>query len=219
MSTRRRSAPAIVLGSAYLLGAVPFSNIVARVTRGVDLRKVGTGTVSGSGLFYEAGLKPLLVGGILDVAKGMVGPLLAGRDRPGLAALAGGAGVVGHNWSIFLKGAGGRGISPSLGAMTVNGWQGSLILLGGLALGRTVRLTSIGALASYVALVPAMKAFHGRRGATAAAAVVAPMLLKRITGNQPIADGDRRRTAMIRLVFDQDTTPSLSWEGRRPGVD
>lgn len=219
MSPRQKPAPAIVLGSAYILGAIPFSNIVARMTRGVDLRDVGTGTVSGSGLFYEAGLRPLLVGGVLDVAKGTVGPLLAGRDRPDLAALAGGAGVVGHNWSIFLKGAGGRGISPSLGAMTVNGWQGSLILLGGLALGRAVRLTSIGALASYVALVPAMKAFHGRRGATAAAAVVAPMLFKRVTGNRPIADGHPLRTAVTRLIFDQDRTPSLTWEARRPGVD
>jgi hypothetical protein len=103
--------------------------------------------------------------------------------------------------------------------MTVNGWQGSLILLGGLALGRAVRLTSIGALASYVALVPAMKAFHGRRGATAAAAVVAPMLFKRVTGNRPIAGGHPLRTAVTRLIFDQDRTPSLTWEARRPGVD
>jgi hypothetical protein len=45
------------------------------------------------------------------------------------------------------------------------------------------------------------------------------MLLKRITGNRPIADDHPLQTAMTRLVFDQDTTPSLSWEGRRPGVD
>jgi glycerol-3-phosphate acyltransferase PlsY len=218
MSPRQQPAPAIVIGSAYFLGAIPFSNIVARVTRGVDLRHVGTGTVSGSGLFYEAGFKPLLVGGVLDVAKGAVGPLLAGSDRPHLAAAAASAGVVGHNWSIFLNGAGGRGISPSLGAMTVIGWQGSLILLGGLALGRTVRLTSIGALASYFALVPAMKAVHGRRGAIAAAAVVAPMLLKRITGNHPIDDRPFK-TTMIRLIFDQDTPRSLSWDGRKPGLD
>ncbi len=219
MPKRPELKPEIVVGAGYLAGAIPFANLIARATKGVDLREVGTGTVSGTGLFYETGLKPLLAAGILDVAKGTVGPLLAGKDRPALAAAAGGAAVVGHNWSLFLRGAGGRGISPAMGAMLVNGWQGSLVLLAGIAGGRAVRLTSVGAFLAYLGLVPALKATRGRDGAIAAAAVVAPMLLKRLAGNRPPPDSRRSETLLLRLIFDQDTLPSVHWNRRRPGND
>lgn len=219
MPNRQELAPAIVVTAGYLAGAVPFANLIAHATKGIDLRRVGTGTVSGTGLFYEAGLKPLLAGGILDVAKGTVGPLLAGRNRPALAAVAGGTAVVGHNWSVFLRGAGGRGISPAMGSMLVNGWQGSLLLLAGIAGGRAVRLTSVGAFLAYLGLVPALKATRGRDGVIAAAAVVTPMLLKRLTGNKPPSGLRRSETLLLRLIFDQDTLPSIHWSRRRPGKD
>src|SRR5436190_14384415 len=95
----------IVLVFAYLLGAVPFSYLFARRLRGVDLRHTGTGTVSGTGLYRVAGFGPLAVAGVLDVAKGAFAVLIAGPGRPGLAAAAGGAAVIGHNWSVFLRGA------------------------------------------------------------------------------------------------------------------
>ena len=60
--------------------------------------------MSGTALYRVAGFTPLAVAGVLDVAKGAVGPLLAGRDRPVLAAVAGGAAVAGHNWSPWLRG-------------------------------------------------------------------------------------------------------------------
>ena len=49
--------PVVVL-AAYVLGSVPFSGILARLLEGIDLRTVGTGTVSGTGLFRVAGLGP-----------------------------------------------------------------------------------------------------------------------------------------------------------------
>jgi len=189
--------------AAYLAGSIPFSQIAARLTRGVDLRTVGTGTVSGTGLYRVAGFGPLAVAGSLDVAKGAVGPLLAGRDRPVLAALAGGAAVAGHNWSPLLRGAGGRGISPALGALLVNGGEGTALLLTGLAAGRLVRRTSVGCFAAFLALGPVLAARRGRRGALAALAVLVPMVTKRITGNRP-PTGDRRRAYLYRLVFDED---------------
>ena len=217
MPTEHEVPAVLAVAAGYVAGAIPFSNLVAHSTKGIDLREVGTGTVSGTGLFYEAGLKPLLIGGVLDVAKGTVGPLLAGKNRPTLAAIAGGAAVTGHNWSVFLNGAGGRGISPALGAMLINGWQGSLLLLAGIATGRIVRLTPVGAFISYLVLVPAMKAGRGRNGAVAAATVVAPMLLKRLAGNSPPGSDRRSRTLLVRLIFDQDKLPSVHWAERRPG--
>ena len=70
---------------------------MARRVGRVDLRDVGTGTVSGTALYHVAGFGPLALAGVCDVAKGAVGPLLAGSDRPELAAVAGGVAVAGHN--------------------------------------------------------------------------------------------------------------------------
>ena len=72
--------PVAVLAAAYIAGAIPFSNLMARRRRGVDLRSVGSGTVSGTSLYQVAGFGALAAAGVCDVAKGSVGPLLAGRE-------------------------------------------------------------------------------------------------------------------------------------------
>jgi len=203
---RELPSPAVVAG-AYLVGSIPFSGILARRLRGVDLRETGTGTVSGTGLYRVAGVGPLIVGGVLDLAKGCVGPLLAGPRRPALRALAGAAAVVGHDWSIFLGGAGGRGVSTAMGAMLLDAPEGSALLLAGVAAGRAARATSVGTFAAMVTLLPVLSRTRGRRGALIAGALVTPMLLKRVLGNRPPRPPDRLRTSLIRLVFDQDAPP------------
>jgi glycerol-3-phosphate acyltransferase PlsY len=193
----------VAVGAGFVAGSIPFSNIVAHWTRGVDLRTVGSGTVSGTGLYRVAGFGPLAVAGILDVAKGAVGPLLASQTSPGVAALAGGAAVVGHDWSPFLRGAGGRGISPAIGALLAQAWPGAVVLVGGLALGRLAGETALVGLVADLALVPVLARVSGRHAAAAGIAVVAPMLVKRVLGNGPIT-GDRRATLASRILFDRD---------------
>jgi len=192
----------MVLGAAYLAGAIPFSNIAARRTRGVDLREVGTGTVSGTSLYKVAGFVPLAVAGVFEVAKGAVGPVLAG-DRPLLGALAGGVAVIGHDWSPFLRGAGGRGVAPTLGALLVNAWPGAVLVLVCMLLGWATKQTGLGTFVGMVALVPVLGALYGGSGAIAGVAVAVPMFVKRIVGNsRPIES--RAPTYMTRLVFDRD---------------
>lgn len=193
-----------MLAASYLAGSVPFSNLAAHRTRGVDLRDVGTGTVSGTGLYEVAGFGPLAAAGVLEVAKGAVGPLLAGRDRPSLAAVAGGLAVAGHNWSPWLRGAGGRGISPAIGALAAQAWPGAALLLSGLALGRLVRQTALASFVADLALVPVLAATHGRRGAAAGAAVVVPMLVKRVAGNALPASPRPPGWWRSRLLYDRD---------------
>jgi len=199
----KRPSAGPVLACSFAAGAIPFSNIAARTRAGVDLRDVGNGTVSGTNLFRVAGFGPLAVAGVCDVAKGAVGPLLAGGDRPVLAAFAAGAAVAGHNWSPFLAGAGGRGISPAIGALAVNAWPGSALLLAGLAAGRVVHQTGLTGFVADAVLVPALAASRGPRGALLGACVVAPMLGKRLLGNQPPARRDWRSRAH-RVIFDRD---------------
>jgi glycerol-3-phosphate acyltransferase PlsY len=197
---------ATVVGVAFAAGAVPFSNIAARRRAGVDLRAVGSGTVSGTSLYSVAGFGPLAVAGVCDVAKGAVGPLLAGPDRPVLAAVAGGAAVAGHNWSPFLGGAGGRGLSPAIGALLPRAWPGAVMLLGGMALGRMAKHTGLGSFVAQCALVPVLARTHGRAGALAGMGVVVPMFVKRVLGNAPPASSSPAVYAR-RLVFDNDGDP------------
>lgn len=201
MESRSRSV-AVVVG--WLAGAVPFANVAARWSRGADLRSVGTRTVSSTGLYEVAGFGPTAVAGVLDIAKGAVGPLLAGRDRPATAALAGGTAVAGHNWSPFLRGAGGRGISPATGALLVTAPAGAVVLLAGLAVGRLVHATGLVSFVADVVLVPVSARVHGRRGAAAAAAVVVPIFLKRIAGNGRPVNGWCADVLRNRLLFDRD---------------
>jgi glycerol-3-phosphate acyltransferase PlsY len=187
----------------FAAGAVPFSNLGARRFAGVDLRSMGTGTVSGSALYEVAGRGPLVVVGLLELGKGALGPALAGRGHPWAAALAGGAAVTGHNWSPLLGGAGGRGISPAMGALLVNGPMGTLVLGAGLAVGKLAGETALGCLVADLALVPVARRAHGRRGAVAAGAVLLPMLAKRLAGNGPPPAG-RPEVYLWRLLFDRD---------------
>ncbi len=161
--------------------------------------------MSGTSLHEVAGFGPLAAFGVLEVAKGSVGPLLAGPDRPVLAAAASAAAVVGHNWSPFLRGAGGRGISPATGALLVTAPAGAAVLLTGMAFGRLAHQTALGSFVADLALVPIVQRAHGRRGALAAAAVVTVIFAKRIAGNAPLPRQHRTTVLRNRLLFDRDT--------------
>jgi acyl phosphate:glycerol-3-phosphate acyltransferase len=195
--------PGAVLAVSFAAGAIPNTQIAARLKAGVDLRTVATGTVSGTSLYRVAGFVPLAVSGIADIAKAVIGPLLAGRDRPVLAAVAGGAAVAGHNWSPFLRGAGGRGFAPSLGALGVNAWPGVPVMLGGLVAGKACKQTGLGGFVAQCALVPVLARTHGRRGAITGACVIAPMWVKRMLGNAP-PETPSARVYVHRLLFDRD---------------
>ncbi|MDQ6839094.1 MAG: glycerol-3-phosphate acyltransferase, partial [Actinomycetota bacterium] len=201
----------------FLAGSIPWSNLVARRVVGVDLRRIGSGTVSGTGLFEVAGFAPLALAGVMEVAKGAVGPLLAGPQRPRLAAAAGAAAVAGHNWSPWLRGAGGRGLSPALGALGISAPAASVTLLGGMAGGRLVRQTAIGSLAAELAAIPVARRTRGPAAGWAAVGVVIPMIVKRLAGNARPTPGTSK-PYVWRLLLDRDRRrcpPTTSLTGGR----
>ncbi|HWE71478.1 MAG TPA: glycerol-3-phosphate acyltransferase [Acidimicrobiales bacterium] len=208
----------MVLLAAFAAGAVPFSGLAARLTAGVDLRGLGSGTVSGTGLYKVSGFGPLAIFGSLDVAKGAVGPLLAGTSRPVLSALSAGAGICGHNWSPLLNGAGGRGISPALGATLAAAPEGAVLLAAGLGGGRLVHQTGLGCLVALIGMVPLLGRRHGWRGTLTAACVAVPIIGKRLAGNAPAPRVGRGRTLVNRLLFDRDPPPAGDLGGRAQPV-
>lgn len=196
--------PGTVLLASFLAGAIPFSGWAARLVADVDLRKTGSGTVSGTGLYEAAGFGPLAVAGSLEVFVGAVGPLLAGRDRPMLGAVAGGLAVSGHNWSPFLAGAGGRGISTVLGSTLALAPEGTAVVGAGLGAGRVARQTGLGCFVALIALFPILTKTRGARGALVALCMAVPVLAKRVAGNSGLDPKMPFGTFVRRLVFDHD---------------
>lgn len=194
----------LTLVVAFTCGAVPFSFLVAQAVAKTDLRTVGNGTVSGTSLYQVAGFFPLAAGGILDVVKAMPALLLA-DGAPVLSALAVGFSVIGHNWSPFIGGHGGRGISPALGGFLFIAWPGTVLILCGLAVGRLLRHTGLVTFVTLLFLPWLLLSTHGSSAFLAGWLVLIPALLKRVMGNAaPPPEQKRSRVLTHRLVFDND---------------
>jgi len=127
---------AIIIG--YLLGSIPSAYIATRLAKGKDIRQMGGGNVGGLNVYREVGPWPALGAAIFDVGKGAGAVAIAYwllALPPVFVLLAGLASVVGHNWMLFLKFSGGKGMGAAFGSMAVllpvYGYpQGLLILFG-----------------------------------------------------------------------------------------
>ncbi|GEM_PF-1208036 len=102
---------------AYFLGAIPFSFIVAKLGRGIDVRYVDSGNVGAYNVFKNAGPFYGVVAGLLDIGKGFAPVAMARMAGFNLYEIipVSMAVIVGHNWSLFLKFQGGQGLAPTLG--------------------------------------------------------------------------------------------------------
>ena len=111
---------AVVLG--YLLGSIPSAYIATRLAAGKDVRQLGGGNVGGLNVYREVGLVPAVAAGIADVGKGAAAVAIAywllDVSLPFVLAAALAA-VVGHNWMVFLKFSGGKGMGAAIGALFV----------------------------------------------------------------------------------------------------
>ncbi|QYK50380.1 MAG: glycerol-3-phosphate acyltransferase [Anaerolineales bacterium] len=107
---------ALLIG--YLLGSIPFAHIIARAVGGVELAEVGSRNVGTRNLTRNLGLGWGVLGGVLDFSKGLaamaIGEAVAGGHPWWM--LAGTAAVAGHNWPVWLRFRGGKGLATALGA-------------------------------------------------------------------------------------------------------
>jgi len=111
--------------AAFLIGAVNPATILATIL-GKDLRKAGSGNPGATNAGRVLGARWGVVVGVLDVLKGLLPVIVAEHFLGTVTALCVGLAVVlGHIWSPFLKGQGGKGVATSLGAiLAVEPWFG-----------------------------------------------------------------------------------------------
>ena len=108
---------------AYLIGSFPTAYIIGKAIKGVDIRVYGSGNVGGTNVFYHVGKKWAVFLGVIEILIKGAGPVwighyVLGLDRSSaLLLIAPLLAVIGHNWSVFLKFQGGRGIAVCLGTL------------------------------------------------------------------------------------------------------
>lgn len=161
----------ILLG--YLMGSIPVGYLVAKLSAKVDVRDYGSGKTGMTNVLRTAGMRAAALAVIGDVVKGVLAVVFAGLivgksylavgdfglGMPLGQVLAALAAVAGHNWPVFLKFRGGRGVATFFGGMAaflpVAALFGGEILLIGAVATRFASLGSIaGVVGSYAVIVP-----------------------------------------------------------------
>lgn len=113
---------------AYLVGSIPTSFIFARLLKGVDIRKYGSGNVGATNLSRVAGKLPAVFALILDVCKGVIAvtlvPYLFIKFGVRISSfhfklISGMSAIAGHIWPVFLGFKGGKGVATSAGVLMV----------------------------------------------------------------------------------------------------
>jgi acyl phosphate:glycerol-3-phosphate acyltransferase len=122
----------VALALGYLLGSIPSGVLVSRLFGNVDPRTQGSGKTGATNVLRTLGPGPAVLVAVLDILKGVTAIMLArylvyplSADATGAQhnlqataeALAGFGALLGHNFSIFLRFTGGRGVATGAGAI------------------------------------------------------------------------------------------------------
>jgi len=180
----------------YLVGAIPTGVITGKLTRGIDVREHGSGSMGMTNVMRTVGAKAGLIVLVVDVLKGAGVVALAWavfysahHDMVHWGQMAGGvAAVIGHIWPIYIGFRGGKGIATASGAIMVLSWQVGLICFAVfLLVVLAFRYISLGSIVAAIALVVSMAVFFiwysGPAAYLAFSLTVAPVVIFRHRGN------------------------------------
>lgn len=118
-------AAALIVAS-FLVGSIPFGLVIGRLVAGTDVREHGSGNIGFTNVYRVVGAAPGFAVLALDLGKGALCVLAAKAfyPQPQVSALHGWvvvgcafAVIAGHNWSVFLKFKGGKGVAAGAGAL------------------------------------------------------------------------------------------------------
>ncbi len=107
-------------GLSYLIGAIPFGLIIAKL-KGVNIRQVGSGNIGATNVLRAVGKTWGILTFICDAGKGFLPVRLLPQyfeATPALSIICAIMAVMGHNWPIYLRFKGGKGVATGAGALT-----------------------------------------------------------------------------------------------------
>ena len=140
---------AFILG--YFLGSIPFGLVLCRLFKIGDIRKIGSGNIGVTNVLRTGRKGVALLTLVCDVSKAGVASLivLALTHSPLLGLFTGASAVFGHNFPVWLKFKGGKGVAATLGVILVNSPLAGLYTLGTwLLVALIFRYSSLAALVS-----------------------------------------------------------------------
>lgn len=196
---------------SYLLGSIPLGYIITKLSTKKNILEIGWRKTSGSNVFTNVGKWQGILTGVFDVLKGFFVVRLAQNLELSTQTqiLSGVAAVIGHNWSLFLGFAGGRGIGTFAGAF----WAFSsdilkLSLIPGILL-TLIWTASIGTI--LFLLFTIILSFCLNQNDVAGLFTLlslGPIFLKRLSPLVEIKKAQERTSLIMnRLIFDDDSPP------------
>lgn len=133
----------------YLLGSVPAGIVMARLFGLGDLRTIGSGNIGATNVLRAGSKLAAFLTMLLDTGKGAIAVGLAYwlADDPNAGLAAGFWAVMGHNFPVWLKFHGGKGVATTLGVMLATAWPvGLAAILTWLTVAFITRYSSLAAI-------------------------------------------------------------------------
>ena len=141
----------VAAATGYLLGSIPFGLVLTRLAGGTDPRRIGSGNIGATNVL-RTGSRPLAAATlVLDAGKGAAAALLLALVDDTSGLIAGFFAVVGHNFPLWLKFKGGKGVATTLGLLLAVAWPAGLLSCATwLAVAALFRYSSLAALVALV---------------------------------------------------------------------
>src|SRR5579884_1411731 len=142
----------IALG-AFLIGSIPFGLIIGHAFYRTDIRKSGSGNIGAMNALRTLGKGGAIAVLLLDVAKGVVLPLVVMLELHDthLAAIVAACAVLGHCFSPWLRFRGGKGVATSFGAIFALSWPAGIAAICGWLVGAlATTYSSVGSMFAHV---------------------------------------------------------------------
>ena len=149
----------------YIIGSIPFGLILTRMAGYGDIRKIGSGNIGATNVLRTGNKKLALLTVLCDASKAGIAAIIAkhlfgGETAVTASLLAGAFGVIGHNFPVWLKFKGGKGVASSFGFILATYWPLAVFaLVVWLVMAFTFKYSSLSALTA-AALVPVFSYFY-----------------------------------------------------------
>ena len=152
----------LYLLGTYIIGSIPFGLMISFLGYDTDIRQVGSKNIGMTNVHRTVGAKAAILTLLGDVGKGWMMVTFSPEKDPGSLMWVGIAVLLGHCYSVFLQGKGGKGVATALGVMLSLSWSVALICLGvWLGIKTAFKKSSLASLVSMGALLASTVLFDG----------------------------------------------------------